>query len=287
MRTIYDYKDLRRLEESSISRELENGIIITATSSLMSAIRDYYPQYTVVDVHEIISELIPEWDESTKDLRNYIALRNSMDNYFAEQEGDGNLILSMQRSASDIWNAILLLVEADVYPQDIPEDATIPLLHFKNIWKQLEIENSTLMNLRAQFAYRLMDGDHVKNSLEGYISKTADKQISLEDKTIFFLGFYFITPIQARIIDVIQKSGITTAYLNCRDADYDHMGEIWVKTYPQEYLSGNVCDIQPEIELKNVFGDILKGTRTPFELDIKRYASDLEFASALREPMGY
>lgn len=285
MRTIYDYKDLRRLEESSIARELENGVIITATSSLLGSMRDYYPQYTVVDIHKIVNVLIPEWDESTKDLRNYIALRNSMDDYISEQESDRKLFLSMQRSASDIWNAILLLVEADVYPQDIPEDATTPLLHFKNIWKQLEIENSTLMNLRAQFAYRLADGEHVRKSIEDYIAKITDKQITLEEKTIYFLGFYFITPIQARVIDVIQNSGITTAYLNCRDAAYDYIGEIWKKTYPQEYLSGSVIDIQPEIRQKNVFGDILNGHRTSFEVDIKRYASNLEFASAIKEPI--
>ena len=91
MRTIYDYKDIRRLEESSIARELEDGVIITATSSLLSSMRDYYPQYTVVDVHDIVSVLIPEWDESTKDLRNYIALRNSMDDYISEQESDRKL----------------------------------------------------------------------------------------------------------------------------------------------------------------------------------------------------
>ena len=169
MRTIYDYKDIRKLDQSTLSDELPSGIIITATSSLASELRLYYPNYVVVDIHDLINELIPEWDESTKNLRNYISLRNSMENYIAENESDASLYLSLERNAADIWNAILLLVEADIYPNDIPDTVPIPLKHFKNIWKRLEIEDSTLMNLRAQFAYRLTEKSVVYSSIESVL----------------------------------------------------------------------------------------------------------------------
>lgn len=285
MRTIYDYKDIRKLDQSLLSEDLQSGIIVTATSSLATTLRAYYPDYIVVGMHEVIHELIPEWDESTKDLRNYISLRNSMDSYAAETEGDRTLFLSLQRNAADIWNAILLLVEADVYPCDIPEESPAPVRHFKRIWKQLEIENSTLMNLRAQFSFRLSEKANVITGIRSCIKNAYGIEADITEKCLFFLGFYFITPIQARVIDILQKADIKIAYLNCRDKQYTYVGEIWEKTFAEEYLCQSYTDIQPNLSFRNYFGEMLGGNRIGLDAEVTKYASNLEFAQAMREPI--
>ena len=287
MRTIYDYKDIRRLDQSLISNELCSGIIIAATSSLTTALRTRYPDYTVIGIHDLIDEMIPEWDESTKDLKNYISLRNSMDSYIAEQDNAGPLFISLQRNAADIWNAILLLIEADVYPHDIPDDLSAPIKHFKSIWKQLEIENSALMNLRAQFSFRLSDKDNVITGLESSIKRAYgdDITISLSETCLFFLGFYFITPIQARMIDVLEAAGLKTAYLNCRDNDYPYVGEIWEKTFSKEYSAGVSQDIQPNMKFNNCFGDMLNGRKPEIDAEIVSFDSDLAFARMMKAPL--
>lgn len=286
MRTIYDYKDIRKLDRSTIAGELCSGIIVTATSSLATSLQSYYPEYTVIGIHDLINELIPEWDENTKDLRNYIALRNSMDNYASETDDDGALFLSLQRNATDIWNSILLLVEADVYPNDIPDKVSTPVKHFKHIWRQLEIENSTLMNLRAQFQFYLSDKVNVIPRIKSCISKVSkNNDPAIEGKTFYLLGFYFITPIQARIIDILLHADIDIAYLNCHDKKYPHIGEIWEKTFAEEYASNSFIDIQPDIYFNNSFGDLLNGNKHSLTVDIVKYASNLDFAQAMREPI--
>ena len=286
MRTIYDYKDIRKFEQSLLSEELKSGIIVTATASLAEALRAYYPEYIVLGMHELISELIPEWDESTKDLRNYISLRNSMDSYAADTEDDATVLLSLQRNAADIWNAILLLVEADVYPQDIPDYMPAPIQHFKDIWRQLEVENSTLMNLRAQFAFRLSDKTNVVTSIKSCIRHIYDNQdADIEKRRFFLLGFYFITPIQARIIDILSASHIDISYLNCHDEHYPYANEIWEKTFEEEYKERSTIDIQPEISFDNSFGDLLNGAPNRLDIDINKYSSNLEFAQAMRKPI--
>ena len=285
MRTIYDYKDIRKFEISSIAWEIKDGVIVTATSSLAAELRAYYPDYTVIGMHDLICELIPEWDDDTKDLRNYIALRNSMDSYAAENETDATLFLSLQRNATDIWNAILLLIEADVYPQDIPDHMSTPLQHFKEIWKQLEMENSTLMNLRSQFAFRLSKKESIVSGINSCIESTYNVKSEADKKRIFFLGFYFITPIQARIIDAIEETGIDIAFLNCRDIRYRGVFEIWEKTFAKEYMSSSAIDIQPSISSDNYFGDVLNGEKNRLDIDITKYCSDLDFAQAMKEPL--
>lgn len=286
MRTIYDYKDIRKLEQSLLSEELCSGVIVTATSSLAAALRAYYPEYIVIGMHELISELVPEWDESTKDLRNYISLRNALDNYAAENEDDTALFLSLQRNAADMWNAILLLVEADVYPHDISDQVSAPVKHFKRIWKQLEIENSTLLNLRAQFAFRLSDEETILSGIKSCIRGAYnDIDFDADNRRFFFLGFYFITPMQARIIDVLTEANIDIAYLNCFDKRYQRAGEIWSKTFEEEYSCNTSIDIQPDISLNNSFGDFLNGEGDTLDAEITKCSSALEFAQAMREPI--
>lgn len=286
MRTIYDYKDIRKLEQSLISEELRSGVIVTATSSLATELRSYYPEYTVLGMHELINELIPEWDESTKDLRNYISLRNALDDYAAEKDGNETLFLSLQRNATDIWNAILLLVEADVYPHDIPEGISVPANHFKEIWKRLEIENSALLNLRAQFAFRLSNEDTVISCIESCIKRSyVNDTFDVIKKRFFFLGFYFITPIQARLIDVLSAAGLDIAYLNCHDERYRYAGEIWEKTFNEEYTDNTAIDIQPELSFNNSFGELLNGQDDVMQVDIAKFTSDLEFAQAMKTPI--
>ena len=285
MRTIYDYKDIRKFECSLLSEEINEGVVVTATSSLAAELRAYYPDYTVVGMHDLINELIPEWDDDTKDLRNYIALRNSMDSYAAENETDATLFLSLQRNATDIWNAILLLIEADVYPYDIPDYMSTPIQHFKEIWKQLEVENSTLMNLRSQFAFRLSKRENIISGVTSCIESAYKVKTDVDNKRFFFLGFYFITPIQARIIDAIEAAGVDIAFLNCRDTRYRGIFEIWEKTFAQEYKSKRTVDIQPNISFDNYFGDVLNGEKNRLDIDITKYCSDLEFAQAMRSPL--
>lgn len=284
MKTIYDYKNLQELDKIEIKDELETGIIVTATSALTKALSEYYPQYLVVDIHDIINELIPEWEENTKDLHNYIVLRNAIENYAASNNLNRNIYLSIQRNATDIWNAILLLMEADVYPQDIPDNVSAPIKHFKNIWIQLEKENSILMNLRAQFLYQLTDKEAVLGKIESLLKRSVNtKNEAIKRKRFYLIGFYFITPIQARILDIIEKAGIRTAFLNCHDHNNPFLGEIWEKTFQEEYSLNKFKDIQPNIV--NFFDNILDNNNNLERVEIIKYSSNLEFAESIKTPL--
>lgn len=293
MRTVYNYRDIRKLEQSIIYDDMLKGIVITATASLAEAMRQYYPNLCVLDIHYLINELIPEWDDARKDIYNYLSLRNAIDDYVAEHENDGNLVLSLKRNAKDIWNAILLLTEADVYPNDILVDleSTSLIKHFRGIWEEYESKNSAIMNFRAQFAYRMTNSESINEGLSRAVNDSngkrarANERMAGSSESLFFVGFYFITPIQARVFDALEKAGYKMLYMNGYDSEYPEMCRMWELTFEKEYEEKKYIDIQPEIKRKNIFGDISTGKQQKAEIDVKIYESNMEFARDIKIPL--
>ena len=78
MRRIIDYKDIRRLGETTIDSLIKNGVVVTATADLAEAMDDYYADYRVIDIHGFLDVIIKQWQSNIKDVKNYVVLRNSM-----------------------------------------------------------------------------------------------------------------------------------------------------------------------------------------------------------------
>lgn len=289
MRRVYDYKDVRRLDESMLAAELSNGTIITATSDYASAMASYYKNYQVLDVHRFITALIPEWESKkvnsdsgqvqVKDIKNYIQLRNIIADYIIDNNLDGTKIATyLKRNAYDMWNAIMLLVEADVFPSDIPDGMSAPIRRFKDIWEKLEKENEQIMIFRTTFKFHLSLEKKVHERLS---ASDALKGVKIK-KDIFLVGFYFITPIQERIFDVLEKAGHNLIFLNCHDPKYDFATKIWTETFASYYSEGLVKDIQPEISLDNYFGEAIAGNIKKIPIELVKHYSDFEFAEMVK-----
>ena len=77
MREVFDFKDIRRLEDTVLDGIMREGIVVVATSELEAAMKTYYPQYRVFDIHNLIATIIPEWEKDIKDIKNYVMLRKN------------------------------------------------------------------------------------------------------------------------------------------------------------------------------------------------------------------
>ena len=274
MREVVDYKDIRKLEESSLNLVLKSGVVITATSELASAMSSYYQEYTVYDIHGFISAIIPEWEKNVKDIKNYVMLRNVIEDYLTDNEVNPEASTYLRGNAGDMWNAIKLLIEADVYPDDVDTLRSIPLKHFKNIWKELEVANSQIMAFRSAFAFELSQKENVVKKIEDEVGELK--------QDVFLFVFYFITPIQDRIFDVLEASGYNLVFVNCHDADYDFATKIWEGAFPQQYADGTIKTIQNEDVLKNYFGEALKGEKNDIPIEIYKHHTEFDFAEMVK-----
>lgn len=274
MRKIYDFKDIRRLDETLFNSFLKNGLIITATSELAQAMSSYYPKYEVRDIHSFIEKIIPEWEGNIKDIKNYVMLRNVIEDYINDNEINQASATYLRRNAGDMWNAIKLLIEADIYPEDIDVLNSAPLRHFKSIWKKLEVDNEQIMSFRTAFSFELSQREKVIKKIE---------EVGLLKQDLFLFGFYFITPIQDRIFDVLEKSGFNLFFLNCHDEKYDYATAIWKKTFSSYYENENVKNIQQDYPLVNSFGDALIRKENDIAIEIVKHHTELDFAEMVKE----
>ncbi len=269
MREIIDYEDIRRMRESPIDDALKHGTIITATAELARAMSSYYPEYKVHDIHRLITKIIPQWEQEVKDIKNYVALRDVIEAYVNDNEVRGEVATYLRRNAANMWNAIRLLIEADIYPDDVDAKESEPISRFKDIWKKLEIENKQIVQFKAIFAYQL--------SQERVVAAKIKEIIGNSDTGIFLFGFYFITPLQDRIFDILEGTGVRLHFLNWHTPRYGNATAIWEKTFPQ-YGAGNAKRIQEDMGLGNLFGEILEGNAEEVPIKITKDQTELDFA---------
>ena len=285
MREVFDYKDIRRLEETRLDGPMRDGIVVTATSELESAMQSYYPQYQVFDVHDFISDIIPEWEEDIKDVKNYVMLRNVIEDYVADHEVNPTVATYLRRNAADMWNAIKLLIEADVYPDDVSPSKSEPVNRFKDVWKRFEVENDQIQTFRATFAFELSQKEKIVEIIKKTISERQRKKGIPESlpESIFLFGFYFITPIQERIFDTLEDAGFHLKYVNCHNSDYPYPNEIWRRAFHEEYAERSAQDLQPDIVLENHFGEALNGNRKEIPISITKHYSEFDLAEMVKE----
>ncbi len=272
---VYDFKDIKLLDRSLIADELRNSVIVTATADLAKELSAYYADYSVLDVHQIIHVLLQEWESTSRDFKNYISLRNSLEEYLFEYGIDEVLATSLRRNAYDMWNAIKLLIEADVYPDDIPDDISGQVRCFKEIWKITERNNDKVMKLRTKLAFSLSVAKNVREMME---------DICKSEKLVM-IGFYFITPIQQRLFEVLDNAGYQLIFLNCRNKDYPYSHAIWEKSFHEIYGDEKPLDVQEGMGKQNGFGDALENGIPYRERVLKAYDSEFEFARSLKESL--
>ena len=250
---VYDYKDISKIDSIEQFTYMKNGVIITATADLAKGMGRRYGCLNVYDIHEIQKMVIPEWDFERRLLDNYIALHNILESY--EGKIEENLSISLERNVYDIWNAIVLLMSADVQPDDIiPGTDRIAGL-FKAIWKELEIQQEGLRRCRTLLDITLKEPAVFLRRINEICR---EGNLFVPSKSIFLIGFYYITPMQARIFDLLENAGMDLVFLNCHDEEYPLAGKIWEHTFSEEYSKG-VKNLQPGIHMENYFGSILEG----------------------------
>lgn len=274
MRQVINFRNIKELADIVSSAD-KGSYLVTATEDLGTSLRTSYSfhENTVIKgASSFVQMFIPEWESTIKDIKNYVRIRSVVEDYIS-----GNCSINaetaayLRRNTAEMWNAIVLLIEADIYPEDIPV-APKYLRYFKDIWEQIEIDNPQIVEFRTKTKFNLSDSKHVEALL---------KSDGLQSNNVIYLiGFYFITPIQERIIDIIETSGIKVYFLNCKNEEYSYMSEIWDITFPSDiYIQHNKYK---NTALKNIYGDALKKPDTKIPCTITKHNNVFSFATMVK-----
>ena len=205
MRQVYTYRSIAALENHPRFNEIVRCPQITATGDLLKAMKQRYPQITALeDIHAIQKGLITDWESPDIAFQQFVNISRVIRTLPVEA-GEETIHGSFIKNKIPVLNAIRLLVEANVTPEDlIPTNIEEKI--FKQVWEKLELEDYSFVDLRVGL------DDYLENP-NAFRSALRHVAPSMAAGTVILHGFYFITPIQERLFDMMERCGIRLIFL--------------------------------------------------------------------------
>lgn len=225
-RKVYTYRSIASLDKHPGYEDLVRYPHITATGDLYHVMREQYKQFRdIVDVHALQKGIIADWEDPDVSFRQFINISRVI-RTLPISDDEKIIHGSFLKNKVKVLNAIRLLVEADIEPTEF-EPTCIEERLFQRIWTALENEDDSFTELRVTMASYLENSDEFKSTLR----KIAP---CMAADTIVLHGFYFITPIQERLFDMLEHCGKTLIFLCCIDDAVPEVQEIWYKVLSRD-----------------------------------------------------
>lgn len=276
---IYTYTALTRLRESAFFEELTVLPHITATSDLAIAMRREYPEITrLVSMDEIQRSFLSEWQSTATVFQQYVKLGEILRG-LALSERQSHVFESCIKNKRALLNTIRFLIAASVKPEDITA-CNEEMRFLKIIWNRFENETREFCSFRKEM-------EEMEANPHRFLSRIECEYPHFigNCKSIVMHGFFYITPIQQRFIDMFEKAGIRIIYLCCMDRTLNKVQEIWDITLSPEWgfprreerLSG-----YDEKQINHAFGELFDNDKVDIRKQYKnvkiiKYDSELDF----------
>ena len=291
-REIYTYTNLEQIANSESFQEIKQFPQFVVSSDLRKSlvgdidkehVRGVFSGDSVVKVEEfrnILFSLDPYWATDAAKFEQTVTLSEFFRKIIHERGDDFNTrkwLVGCRRNTSQVLSAINLLEEAGVTPEDInfAEDRNIDLL--VEAWNYLIDHNGTIKRFRENM--------NKLNSKETWNRVFLERFHSSDIYTVVMHGFYYITPIQQRVIDSLEKIGIKTIYLFQYDERYPYVNEIWRKTYSEKNGYPKYEDWHKDTSrVVDPFGSLFEGeiVKNTNKITIREYSSVMEFVNDIK-----
>lgn len=234
--------------ESLLRSGLQNqGLVITAQEQVAQAFRSQFIR--AFGANKLIELLLSDWHSERRALAQYLLLSRLTASLTAPKKA---LASALQKGKSDILRALRLFAETGIEPEDLPEateeekalkelaqrffaerDSGVPLLKQQlKIWTQPE-----------KFRRRLQTPLVSKPTASG---KKEEQTVVGVPKKVYFQGFYYVKPLQARLIEAMRGLDILVYYVNAWDSAAPEACEVWSENPRfQEDLQERVLNQEP------------------------------------------
>lgn len=292
-REIYTYTNLKDLNRASYWNRIKDFPQITVSFDLKNSLKNLgtwvYGATSLCscEMRKLTEAAFPKWrvDETkfheTVVLSQYI--REQMKKYGHDIQMK-RWLTGCRRNLGMILSSIILLEEAGIETDDLYSDGDRNIEFLTGAWKFLQANDPAISEFRKcmKKLEKRSAWDSIFNELFG---KT-------DIQTIVFHGFYYFTPIQERILCLLENVGIKIICLFCYDERYPYANEIWRKSYSVEmgYPDISKWNIERSEQIEP-YGEIFEGRKAKISnhLQIKEYGTVLEFVYGVKQAseLGY
>ncbi len=291
-REIYTYIDLKQLGRSPYWNKIRNFPQITVTSDLRKSLKGsqehdrvdgIFKNEAIVqacEIRKLTDAAFPKWRDDETKFHETVILSQFIREQMAKNGGNESVrrwLVGCRRNLGMILSSIVLLEEAGVDFAEIHSEGDRNIDFLLGAWKFLK-ENDPAINTfrgRAKELERRSAWDPIFNKLFGRTSI----------HSIVFHGFYYFTPIQERILCLLEKVGIKLIFLFCYNEKYPYANEIWRKSYSVEngYPDTSAWYMERTNKIEP-YGEIFEGRKAEItnKLRIKEYATVMEFVHGMK-----
>ncbi|MCR8743903.1 hypothetical protein [Romboutsia lituseburensis] len=359
--TIINYSNIAKLRDNKelFSKIKDADLHICASLITSIAMNFEYGKELeskiVINSGNFIGDIAGSWDQRETKLIQRLKLHNEIK--LLEEEALVNkdeeykeLISTIKGNREDMLSSLRLLVECNIYPEDIEkniDNITDEIKVFLDIWKRLELVDEEILKFRKKIYDELEDEKkleselikaanksktkqikglkkyfieksnldyfiHKKSELENEIYNQIDTNIKAKEdeitklaesikhieevvndkyevkkvekkfKKIVLQGFYFITPIQESIINLIieKLNDVEIIFLNNYDKNNKEIFDIWDKTFANKYypIKSNkyIGSKKTSFKWSDVFAEIYNGNSENLDETIKYIDSNIQ-----------
>lgn len=291
-REIYTYTDLRTLGNTPFWNEIKNFPEITVTADLRKSLKGI-AQYDKVDglfrndpavqaseFRKLADLAVPHWTDDETKFHETIVLSQFIRGLIHRQGDDPNIrhwLVGCRRNLNMLLSSIILLEEAGITPEDIRSNGDRNIELLLAAWRFL-MQNDPAIN---NFHNRMKELEN-RNAWNPIMNKLFGRS---NIQTLVFHGFYYLTPLQERVIRLMEKSGLTIKMLFAYDERYPYANEIWRKSYSRENGYPDISEWKKEkASIPEPYGEIFEGRTATVanKISIREYASVMEFVHEIK-----
>lgn len=277
------FKEICMYPQITVSADLKKGLVGTVGVERAKNIISSDINLKAAEFRNIIEALCPAWKTDQTTFNQMVILSEFMRKKSSEAGDDQkqlNWLTGCTRNMNSMLSAITMLEQAAITPEQLDpgEDRNQKLLI--DAWEYLLDRDPVIKDFRSR-----LTNVTTKEEWKPVLNKAFRADVSSTDSIVIH-GFYYFTPVQERIMQLLEGAGYNLIYLFPYDERYPLVYEIWTETYTK--MKGFPPKSEWNIEKSDrddPCGDIFSGKRgisIPNKLMIKEYASVMEFVNDVK-----
>ena len=253
MRDVLAYTSIGELQASPVYSGIRELPQICMSSGFSIKLRDMgvFPHTTTF--HVLLRALASGWKSDSNRMTDLATISGVISSRIRESEDtDERLWLTgCLKQSYTLWSAITMLEEAEARPEHLECLGGRDIALLSDIWRVLEGCSEDIRAIRG-----LLPNERCEQRAREMISRVSG---GLDADTVVIHGFYFITPVQERMIRILESAGYRLLFLFQYDDAHPKANEVWRALYNH----GNGFPDESEwlkigTSQRNGFGDLLE-----------------------------
>lgn len=217
---ILQYRSPRSLVDGSFPI---NGTLVTAQRRMAGALARRGMK--AFDMKSVLKTLLPDWHDHKRQLRQRLFISYLLDE-MAEKFSD-EVVGAFRNNLSQVLKGLRTLAEIGVPAKSLPEDGeeTVLLRLLYESFRKDPEGGVTLLEQRLSVWERPADFMQLLRKCRPCL----DESVVGVPERVYFQGFYYVRPLQNRLMKAFELLDIPVVFLNAHDEDRPREYEVWTK----------------------------------------------------------